>query len=307
MQQADLKTAREISEYLIKVTADALMQRDFESFSKAFGLPQKVTTAGREITFETLEDLQTAFTQMCEHYDSIGMTELRRICEAAEFHGPDRVEATHTSYVIGNGRALIQPYPVYSVLERINGNWVVTAADYALNDNLPLAQAMNPCHMTSIRAMKIYQEHLDLTAKSMMTCDFSRFRERVALPHNMRTQTATQIVTTWEEMRKVFRRFADKYHDIGMTDFLRIAKQAYFHAEDDIRGVHESHLIRNGTRLSSPYLNRVRLKLFPDGAWRETHCTNAILNGEGRFHLWAEVADKPHLPDLEIDPERTPK
>ncbi|MEM9787188.1 MAG: hypothetical protein AAF801_11850 [Pseudomonadota bacterium] len=305
MQQPELKTAREISEYLLKVTADALMQQDFDSFAAVFGLPQTMTTAHREIRLLTRDDLRTAFDQMCHHFQSIGVTELRRTCEAAEFHGPDRVEATHTSYVIRHGKELTPPYPVYSVLERIDGHWKVTRTDYALSDDLPQARALDPQGATNKRAMLIYQDHLDRTTAALMARDFAAFRETIELPHCMRTETATQIVTTVEEMESAFHKFADKYNEIGMTDFFRIAKEAYFHAEDDIRGIHESHLIRHGTRLIPPYPNRVRLKRCADGVWRETHCANAILNGEGRFHLWAEVADTPHLPDLDIDPERT--
>ncbi len=305
MQQPDLKTAKDISEHLLKVTADALMQQDFDSFAAVFGLPQTMTTEQREIRLVTRDDLKTTFDQMCAYFQSLGVTELRRVCEAAEFHGPDRVEATHISYVIGDGKDLTPPYPVYSVLERLQGRWKITSSDYALSDDKPQAQALDPHRTSNRRAILIYQDHLDRTTASLMKRDFAGFRQSIELPHQMQTETATQIITTVEDMETTFHKFADKYHEIGVTDFVRIAKEAYFHADDDIRGIHESHLIRHGTRLIQPYPNRVRLKRCADGMWRETHCANAILNGEGRFHLWAEVSPTPHLPDLDIDPERT--
>ncbi|MDX8348206.1 hypothetical protein SLH49_09420 [Cognatiyoonia sp. IB215446] len=306
MRQPELKTAKEISEHLLNVTANALMQHDFESFASAFGLPQTMTTAESEIRLLTRDDLRTAFEQMCECFQSMGVTELRRVCEAAAFCGPDRVEATHTSYVLAHGNDVVPPYPVFSVLERLQGQWKITSSDYALAADQPQAQALDPHRMSNKRALLIYQDHLDRTTASLMAGDFAAFRETIELPHTMQTETGTQLVTTTDDMERTFYLFAEKYRDTGMTDFFRIAKEAYFHTEDDIRGVHESHLIRHGTRLIPPYPNRVRLKRCADGQWRETHSTNAIRNGEGRFHLWAEVAEKPTLPDLVIDPERTP-
>lgn len=305
MRQSELKTAKEISEYLLNITANALMEHDFESFAAAFGLPQTMTTAEREIRFETRDDLRATFEQMCAFFQSQGVTALERTCEAAVFHGPDRVEATHTSRVLANGKDVTPPYPVYSVLERLQGQWKITRADYALEDDQPQAQALDPHGTSNRRAMLIYQDHLDRTTASLMAGDFAAFRETIELPHTMQTETGTQLVTTTEDMERTFYLFAEKYRDTGLTDFFRIAKEAYFHTADDIRGVHESHLIRHGTRLIPPYPNRVRLKRCADGQWRETHSTNAIRNGEGRFHLWAEVAEKPTLPDLDIDPERT--
>lgn len=307
MQQPELNTAREVSEYLLKVTGDALMQRDFESFAAVFGLPQTMTTTGAEIRLVTRNDLRSSFEQMCQHFRSLGVTELRRTCEAAEFHGPDRVEATHTSYVIADGKNVVPPYPVFSVLERLDGWWKITSSDYALIDELPQAQALHPHRESDPEALAIYQDHLDRTTDALMRRDFAAFRDQMQLPHTMRTETDVRTVTTLVDMEEAFFKFADKYVDIGMTDFVRIAKHAYFHAKDDIRGIHESHLIRHGTRLIQPYPNRIRLACDADGNWRETHCANAILNAAEHFHLWAQVSQAPRLPDLDIDPERTTK
>ncbi|WP_411641296.1 hypothetical protein [Loktanella agnita] len=112
-------------------------------------------------------------------------------------------------------------------------------------------------------------------------------------------------------MRNTFQKFARKYEGIGLTDFVRVATEAHFESETEIRGVHESHLIRHGKRIIAPYPNRIRLVLCDDGLWRETHSANAMLNTSDTIHLWAKVAAQPRLPDLDLDldtdPERTSK
>lgn len=307
MQHPEFQTAREVSEHLLKVTADALLAQDFDSFANVFGLPQRMTTDGSEITLKTRSELGQTFHQTCAHFQSTGVTELRRICEAAEFNGPDRVEATHISHVIANGENIMPPYPVYSVLERINGQWKITASDYALSDDHPQAQAMHPKSLADAAAFAIYQDHLDRTADALLRCDFAAFLQAMHLPHQVQTETDTRVIKTPDEMRVTFDKFAAKYAEIGVTDFVRVAQEAHFCSSTEIRGVHESHVIRNGTRLIQPYPNRVRLALCADGTWRETHSANAVLNAAENFHLWADVSDTPTLPDFDIAPERTSK
>lgn len=307
MTQPELKTAREVSEYLLKVTGDALHRQDFDSFAAAFRLPQQITTDGSEFVLKTREDLKTCFAQTCAHFKSLGVTELRRVCEAAEFHGPDRVEATHISHVIAHGEPVVPPYPVFSVLERTDGQWQITASDYALKDDLPQAQALHPNSVADPHASEIYQDHLDCTTDALLRGDFAAFQKSVQLPHQMQTETETRTTSTIEEMRTLFAKFSARYAEIGVTDFVRIAQEAHFVSDTEIRGVHESHLIRHGTRLVPPYPNRVRIVLCDDGTWRETHCANAIVNTADAIHLWAQVAQTPDLPDLNIAPERTSK
>lgn len=307
MPQPEFKTAREVSEHLLNLTADALLREDFACLAAAFRLPHKVTTNGSETILKTPEELDACFRQTCAHYKSQGVTELHRVCEAAQFHGADRVEATHISHVIAHGETIVPPYPVFSVLERTDGQWGITGSDYALNDDQPQAQALHLNAPTNETALAIYQRHLDQVTHALMNKDFESFQKAVQIPHHRQTETDAHVIETPEEMRATFKKFTEKYVGLGVTDFIRLAQDAYFHSDTEIRGMHESHLIRHGARIIQPYPSRIRLLRSADGIWRETHCANAILNTADTFHLWALVAETPRLPDLNIAPERTPK
>ncbi len=296
---AALKTAKDVSEHLLRITAKALMQRDFELFATCFFLPQTMNTMGRRIVAETRFDLRRAFESNCDHLESIGVTELRRECVAAIFHGENRVEATHLSTLIANGEEVVPPYPVFSVLEKVDGSWVIMSSEYALDDQSGGAKALHAAEEGDAEAEEIYQVHLDRLSDALIQGDFDTFKDRISLPHQITTETDVIRVATEAEMKDLFDRFAIMYANQGLTDFVRTVREAQFITPDEIIGTHISHQMRHGQRIMPPYPNRVRLVRDADGQWRETHCANAILNNFENFKLWTRLADDPCLPEFD--------
>lgn len=296
---ADLKTAKEVSEHLLRLTGDALMSRNFEAFARCFHLPQTMNTMGRRIVAETRCDLRRAFESNCDHLAGLGVTELRRECVAAIFHGENRVEATHMACLLKDGQELVPAYPVFSVLEKRADHWVIMSSEYALDDQSGGAKALHAAEAGDPAAEAIYQEHLDVLSKALITGDFATFQSRISLPHRITTETDVFQIETLAEMQDLFERFARNYANEGLTDFVRTVRQAKFVTPDEIVGTHISHQMRHGQRILPPYPNRVRLVRSRDGHWRETHCTNAILNNFESFRLWTRVAETPRLPDFD--------
>ncbi len=137
------QTAKEVSEHLLEITARALENRDFDAFLSAFHLPQLMTTLGRVIRIETAEKLQHTFEELCKHYEAIGVTDHYRVCVAAEFKSQTRVEATHVAHLLHNGKNVVAPYPVFSVLELIDGHWQIVSAEYAVEEMNGVALAIS--------------------------------------------------------------------------------------------------------------------------------------------------------------------
>lgn len=305
MADAATRTACDIAQHVLEATGRALMQRDFDRFRPFFLLPQTVTTAGKRVELATSDDLKAAFFNMCDHFETIGVTELRRTCIAAEFRGPDEIASTHESIVRCGENVALPPYPVYSVMKRVGDAWLVAGSDYMLDDDHPQARALLTAEQADQTAMAIYQEHLDALSQALLEGDFEAFSARISLPHRITTQTDLIEITTLQQLRDVFRNFSNGYRDSGMTDFFRIAEMARFEAVDEIIGRHISHRLCGDARLVAPYPNRVRLLQGPDGKWRETHCANAVLNTSENFHHWTRVADQPVLPELDMRPQGT--
>ncbi|MEL6641202.1 MAG: hypothetical protein AAFP98_07795 [Pseudomonadota bacterium] len=135
--------ASDVSQALLDITGAALMSGDFDAFASAFHVPQHMATMAGPVFMETTEDMRRAIDEMHNHIKGIGATDLVRKCVVAEYKTPSRIEATHTSEILKDGKRLSGTYPGFSVLEKIDGNWKVTASEYALeaNDGKALAIA----------------------------------------------------------------------------------------------------------------------------------------------------------------------
>lgn len=140
------RTAREVSEHLLEITARALENRDFDAFASAFHLPQTMTTLGRVIHIKTREDLHRMFNEICNHYEAIGVTDHYRTCVAAAYKSPTLVEATHEAYLLHHGKRIAPPYPVFSVLELIDGRWQIVSSEYAVEQTNGIALAISRGH-----------------------------------------------------------------------------------------------------------------------------------------------------------------
>jgi hypothetical protein len=128
------KEAHEVSEYLLERTGRALMTRDADLFETCMTLPQHFETFDGKLFCETSAHLHAVFHSVVDHMQKSGVTDLVRHCIVAEFRDADTVEATHEARVLA-GDNMIQPaYPVFSILKRIKGLWMVTYSMYAVSD-----------------------------------------------------------------------------------------------------------------------------------------------------------------------------
>jgi hypothetical protein len=141
MEDQDL-TAREVSEFLLDVTGRGLLQRDFELFASAFHLPHPVSTMDDRFVLQTRDDLRRAFDSTCDHHKDAGVTDMVRYCEAAAFKSPTCVEATHVAQLMRGSEPLQDPYPVFSVLQKIEGAWKIMSSDYAMDSTTGRAKAL---------------------------------------------------------------------------------------------------------------------------------------------------------------------
>lgn len=102
-----------------------------------------MVTMGGPIYMETLEDMRRAFDEMHHYLKGIGTTEMMRACVASKYTSPTRIESTHVTELLQHGKRLNEPYPVFSVIEKIDGGWKVTHGEYALEETNGQALALS--------------------------------------------------------------------------------------------------------------------------------------------------------------------
>ncbi|WP_108816217.1 hypothetical protein [Loktanella sp. Alg231-35] len=135
--------ASDIAEAILEVTGDALMSGNFDAFSAVFHAPQTMVTMAGPVYMENLEDMRRAFDEMHQYLKGMGVTEMIRACVASEYTSPTRIESTHVTELLQNGKRLNEPYPVFSILEKVNGGWKVTRGEYALEESNGQALAIS--------------------------------------------------------------------------------------------------------------------------------------------------------------------
>jgi len=142
MSGEPVKTAREISEELLEITAKALLECDFDTFSKCFHIPHFISSAEDKTVLETREDLRRVFLTACQDYEVKRVTELVRICDVAEYQSATRIQAAHTQHMMAGNERIGSATPCYSILEYIDGRWQVASSQYAIDSKTAFGQAL---------------------------------------------------------------------------------------------------------------------------------------------------------------------
>lgn len=136
------RTAREISEELLEITAKALLEGDFDTFSNCFHVPHFISSAEHKTVLETREDLRRVFLSVCQDYEIKRITNLVRVCEVAEFQSATRIQATHIQHMMAGNDRVGAAMPCYSILECIEGQWKVASSQYAVDSKTTVGQAL---------------------------------------------------------------------------------------------------------------------------------------------------------------------
>ena len=135
--------AQQIAETLLERTAGALMSGDFDSLAACFYLPHVIETPDHKTVLKTRAALRDVFERVREDYRARQITDLVRFCEMAEFRGPNRIEMMHVTHMMCGSHRVVDPFPTYSVLERIGDTWLITTSQYAVDKDTTVGRALH--------------------------------------------------------------------------------------------------------------------------------------------------------------------
>ena len=138
----DSQAARTVAEGLLARTRDALMAGDADAFCACFALPHRIELFDSTNLIETPEDLKAVFFAMRGFLLRHGITEMVRHCIEAEFVDEDTISSTHMSRLLRGHELMQPPYPVYSIVKRIEGAWLIAHGKYAVANSPDLDRAL---------------------------------------------------------------------------------------------------------------------------------------------------------------------
>ncbi len=138
-------TAEDIAEELLYRTSRSLTSDDLTSVADCFILPQYIETQLGSRLIETEDAVRQVFSSVRKYFVENDVTDIVRTVISAEFLSPDTVGSTHVSRLMrGDGGLFRAPYPVYSIIRRVDGDWKIASSSYAILDAPEHNKALNP-------------------------------------------------------------------------------------------------------------------------------------------------------------------
>lgn len=136
-------SALAIANDLLTRTGDAMQTGDFAGFMQCFSVPLVMETFDGKQLLQTRSDIERVFDAVRTFRSSNAIVEVIRENVAAEFVAADTIAATHVCRMLQEGNVLFgRPYPAYSTIRKVDGIWRINFCQYALDDLLPLNQAL---------------------------------------------------------------------------------------------------------------------------------------------------------------------
>jgi hypothetical protein len=143
-----------------------------------------------------------------------------------------------------------------------------------------------------------YQAALDAVSAAVLAGDFAAYIARIDLPYLLCTLTEDFVLKTPEELEPTFRSLSGALRRNGVTDYIRLAREADMVRPDRIEGWHNTHVLCGDQRLVAPWAARQAIVLR-DGIWRFSeahypfHADSLPLTEE-----MLRAALRPHPPSL---------
>ena len=132
--------------------------------------------------------------------------------------------------------------------------------------------------------LAIYQKVIDLLSYATLHGDAEIIRNHIRVPFTMTTETAEFVYDDEDEMVASCLVYTATLRGMGVTDYIRIAREACSLGADRIEGVHYTHTIRRAERLMAPYPSRMIIER-KNGVWAVTHALHAITNDREPIYM----------------------
>ena len=119
---------------------------DFDAFMRCFALPLVVETFESKRLLQSERDIQHVYDAVREFRTSNGIVDVFRENVSAAFVDTETIAATHVTRMLQAGDILFgRPYPAFSRIKCIKGEWRIQFCQYAVDDPSQLNTALTSC------------------------------------------------------------------------------------------------------------------------------------------------------------------
>ncbi len=138
--------------------------------------------------------------------------------------------------------------------------------------------APEPTDATQDRAAIIYQDHLDCVSDLLFAGHIAECVNYFALPLLIRTGKGETLIETHEDMLNDTRQHSESLNGHGVTNYIRLVKQARQLSETLIEGWHETYVLRDATSVLPSYQSHMFLRDTGDGIWKVIEAEHELEN-----------------------------
>ena len=136
-------SALDIVEAMLRETADAIMSEDFYALNACFHIPFMVETQDAKLMIDSEVMHRELFERLVEGYKSKGVTDILRVCEAAEFITPTEIRSLHTSHVMSGTQRVEGPVSTLATTKLFGDNWRIVSAQYVAEKAISVGRAVS--------------------------------------------------------------------------------------------------------------------------------------------------------------------
>lgn len=143
--------------------------------------------------------------------------------------------------------------------------------------------------------LDIYQTMLDFVSDAVLRGDVEQYLSAVTLPYTIHTETKRFDLSTSDALSATLLCVSGGFRRQGVTDYLRLGREARYVTRHRIEGTHYTHIMRGSERIAPPYVASQTL-VFDGSGWRFCEARYAILNDALPFTF----------PEAGTNPDRLP-
>ena len=136
-------TAEDIAEELLYQTGKLLASDDPAGIEACFTLPVYLETQLGNRLIESKKNLWQTHMSVRQYYKDNEISDVVRTVISAEFIDAETVGSTHVSRLMRDGDLFRAPYPVYSIIRQVEGEWKIASSAYAILDAPEHNMALN--------------------------------------------------------------------------------------------------------------------------------------------------------------------
>lgn len=143
--------------------------------------------------------------------------------------------------------------------------------------------------------LAIYQTMLDFVSDAVLRGDVAQYLAAIALPYTIHTETRRFDLATIDAMTATLLCVSGAFRRQGVTDYLRLGREANYVTRRQIVGAHYTHIMRGDERIAPPYIASQTL-VFDGSVWRFSAARYAIANDMLPFTFPRAGTDPDRLP-----------